>query len=652
MEIVTDLLDAYTQHIFLSISIMDEEGDVVYTSNAISEMIIENIKHDNLLQMARVLDRPTLSSIYNEKLKQEIFYFISPFFSFEGGKSFLVAGPFQKPSTVNSLSNYKFPILDDSLITDILHKFSNLYYIIHTKQNFENNKTSSTEWLTVMHQISHNYFEHLNDGEEIYRYLVNQLMRIRTIHFSAIALKNSEGVYEVKHGVGEGIEKILHKTFYLGEGLLGNAIIHNKSFLWDVLDEQPHLEFFQRNNFSPQQLFGVPIYDQDNKIGLLFGGNYISQTLKLEEIEFLADVMKIASSWSSLNRQLQQVSPYKKLFTSWLSLLGNWNNNNYKETVKDLFLIFEMFDPTIECLATLPQNRLSWKTPPKSNHLMKHSEAFLNKKVLPFSFKEELHYFYLNLGDYGFFTFYFPVLLKEDDSLLWIHSLVGITTLLKQTNDSGRYKRLYEILQELDSKKYEQVKTALAFVEEIHQKIQFDEESYELIRNCCMILPYSMSYLKNNIGHSREYTILQTLFELNETVSDCVSLMVAFLNKQIFNQHPLCATLVYEQNKFSDFQEILRTCFERTTNLKIEDELNTPRFSSQAVEQLPITKREKEVFRLLVDGYNNSEISSALNISTHTVKNHLTNIFKKLNVSDRVQAMAQFYKMFEAEIKT
>ena len=224
--------------------------------------------------------------------------------------------------------------------------------------------------------------------------------------------------------------------------------------------------------------------------------------------------------------------------------------------------------------------------------------------------------------------------------------------MLKQTNDSSRYKRLYEILQELDSKKYEQVKTALAFVEEIHQKIQFDEESYELIRNCCMILPYSMSYLKNNIGHSREYTILQTLFELNETVSDCVSLMVAFLNKQIFNQHPLCATLVYEQNKFSDFQEILRTCFERTTNLKIEDELNTPRFSSQAVEQLPITKREKEVFRLLVDGYNNSEISSALNISTHTVKNHLTNIFKKLNVSDRVQAMAQFYKMFEAEIKT
>lgn len=50
------------------------------------------------------------------------------------------------------------------------------------------------------------------------------------------------------------------------------------------------------------------------------------------------------------------------------------------------------------------------------------------------------------------------------------------------------------------------------------------------------------------------------------------------------------------------------------------------------------TERECEILQLLVDGHNNSSIAKELNISEKTVKNHLTNIFRKLDVKDRTQA--------------
>jgi len=59
----------------------------------------------------------------------------------------------------------------------------------------------------------------------------------------------------------------------------------------------------------------------------------------------------------------------------------------------------------------------------------------------------------------------------------------------------------------------------------------------------------------------------------------------------------------------------------------------------QEDEQLEkLTKREIEVLVLLSEGLFNKEIAYKLDISERTVKNHISNIFKKINVSDRTQA--------------
>jgi NarL family two-component system response regulator LiaR len=51
-----------------------------------------------------------------------------------------------------------------------------------------------------------------------------------------------------------------------------------------------------------------------------------------------------------------------------------------------------------------------------------------------------------------------------------------------------------------------------------------------------------------------------------------------------------------------------------------------------------LTEREMDVLRLIAKGINNSEIAVQLHLSEGTVRNHVSAILEKLNVSDRTQA--------------
>jgi len=64
-----------------------------------------------------------------------------------------------------------------------------------------------------------------------------------------------------------------------------------------------------------------------------------------------------------------------------------------------------------------------------------------------------------------------------------------------------------------------------------------------------------------------------------------------------------------------------------------------PAASSEAFPEL--TAREREVLDLIAAGLNNQEIARHLYLSTKTVRNHISNIFTKLQVADRAQAIVR-----------
>jgi DNA-binding NarL/FixJ family response regulator len=79
----------------------------------------------------------------------------------------------------------------------------------------------------------------------------------------------------------------------------------------------------------------------------------------------------------------------------------------------------------------------------------------------------------------------------------------------------------------------------------------------------------------------------------------------------------------------------------KMVNTIVEGELNSDHpikeQRNQTKEQL--THRETEVLLLRKEGYTNKEIAEQLHISKKTVKSHLNNIFRRFNVSGRLQAI-------------
>ena len=93
---------------------------------------------------------------------------------------------------------------------------------------------------------------------------------------------------------------------------------------------------------------------------------------------------------------------------------------------------------------------------------------------------------------------------------------------------------------------------------------------------------------------------------------------VSILKKTIYD--------IYNGDKViqPELQSKLENSIEVRSN--VEDKLNE------------LTRREIDVLKLLAEGLFNKEIAVKLDISERTVKNHVSNIFKKISVNDRTQA--------------
>jgi DNA-binding NarL/FixJ family response regulator len=69
-------------------------------------------------------------------------------------------------------------------------------------------------------------------------------------------------------------------------------------------------------------------------------------------------------------------------------------------------------------------------------------------------------------------------------------------------------------------------------------------------------------------------------------------------------------------------------------------EAESPRVRGYSRRKVPLTKREQEIVTLVIAGKTNRDIALQLNLSEHTIKNHLFRLFRKLAVSSRSELVA------------
>jgi two-component system, NarL family, response regulator DevR len=95
-------------------------------------------------------------------------------------------------------------------------------------------------------------------------------------------------------------------------------------------------------------------------------------------------------------------------------------------------------------------------------------------------------------------------------------------------------------------------------------------------------------------------------------------------------------SFVYKGEKTTRLVEAVReTCMGKRVWFLGEERRNPGLTVNSTSDELRLTRREKEVFSLLVSRHTNTEIAQRLYISVQTAKNYVSNIYKKLDAKER-----------------
>ncbi|NEY92204.1 response regulator transcription factor [Tabrizicola oligotrophica] len=92
----------------------------------------------------------------------------------------------------------------------------------------------------------------------------------------------------------------------------------------------------------------------------------------------------------------------------------------------------------------------------------------------------------------------------------------------------------------------------------------------------------------------------------------------------------------------SPVDRLLETCVEVAAGKMVFPFVDVRGLQTDPIHQL--TRREKALLEALANGLTNKDLAREFDISTNTVKYHLSNLFDKLGVASRTQAIAYYFK--------
>ena len=132
--------------------------------------------------------------------------------------------------------------------------------------------------------------------------------------------------------------------------------------------------------------------------------------------------------------------------------------------------------------------------------------------------------------------------------------------------------------------------------------------------------------------------LILTTFDLDEYVYEALRVGASgFLLKDVTAQQLVEGVRVIAAGEALLAPTVTRRLLERfAPSLPRSDEQSPPELSA-------LTERELEIMTLLASGLSNAELGAQLYLSEPTIKTHLSSIFRKLGVRDRVQAVIAAY---------
>lgn len=198
-------------------------------------------------------------------------------------------------------------------------------------------------------------------------------------------------------------------------------------------------------------------------------------------------------------------------------------------------------------------------------------------------------------------------------------SLMEMSSLLAKVYISmGRYPEATQIMQYRNALKDTLMNTEnQAIIAEMESKYQLKEKNKTI-----EVLRLEEELQQKKINN-------QTIFITSLIIIFILTLIIFYfsINKNKLNQKQLRLELQNYLLRIGKLQ------------LEIDEKGDCSKFSEEKLKQFDLSEREAEVLKYIAQGYKNSEIAEKLFISQNTIKTHIKNIYVKLDVKNRVEAL-------------
>ncbi|GAA3409978.1 LuxR C-terminal-related transcriptional regulator [Paenibacillus hodogayensis] len=516
------------------------------------------------------------------------------------------------------------------------------------------------------------------------------------VDFVGFAKKTEGQQFTIGHYTGPGTEGIRGLSFSLGEGFVGQVATARKAAFWDRVDRDPRTFIFAERGLCPTALFCVPVMRERELFGVLFGGSVTERTLGKGIQSW---VQAFAAHWTmqitlSAVRQDRDTN-----FTRLSTFVETCGSINQAQDAKRLsFILIDMSLNLVEgAFSCVVLKQSASKVQLVSRGIgQQQAERYVKEVAARWSSRRgggtaapaadlyesaslppvlECSLFYQNellgvwcialkeAGQYALYREYMTIVAQ------------AAATVLYRLWDKGRVERgdavqlLNRALGYWDSYAYQMTHEAQELALPFARALKLPDSDIKHIGEACLIYPYSPSFLGNDLLPSPEqmqliedFHSIIALLEENKPrtaaplygIGGQIIAMIYFYlqfnrDLQALDQlWAVSAELRQSFRVFCDSREVVDTEIslgEEAEPASSREALGSELPDIRKLRELPpLSTREQEVLGQVLEGKSNREIAEKLIISEHTVKNHMTNIFHKLGVTDRAQAIALVYK--------
>ncbi|WP_217896381.1 LuxR C-terminal-related transcriptional regulator [Oceanobacillus rekensis] len=555
-----------------------------------------------------------------------------------------------------------------------MEKLGELVYLLLTEKK-------DSAFLAVQNEL---FQQSVQERERGVTQLLRDFFAGNTI-FEFIGLaEEKEDLYTVTEVIGEGIDAFRGAQFSPGEGFLGRVLLTGESDYWENIDRDPRSIFFKRHQFKPKSMLCFPIKQYDHSTKLLFCGNIHKEGFSTGDMEVgktLAIMLETHSVVNTLQRendeQLRRLSSLIEICKLMVS------TPDMKKIVYILVDIgVNLVEGTFSCLILKDRKNDKVKLISRGNasHDIGVYAKDVVKRYLAGEKQVEIKAPQVYVTDEGERVVECPLFtkgningvlcvgipkqsepqLQEHVNFLETLSIIGgVSMQLAHQEEAevedNRVNTLYRAIEQFDKEAYIENEETANLAGRLAMKLGLDALTIKEIGQACRLSYYTPQFIREIFPNKKIDLIVKEGKELIEVTTlsweeACIGSQVYALAK-IYNENKALEAIpkqIQGIEMVRAFIALVRESQIVEQELTLVDEnAAVQRIDSvtSTIKEMDLSPREQEVLDLVIQGLNNKEIAQELYISGHTVKNHVTKIFQKLDVPDRAHAISKVYQL-------